>query len=42
VLVAAGFSTGVIYTILRQWAVPGEALAALDNLGSLEDEPHER
>ncbi len=37
-LVAAGFSTGVIYKILRQWDVPEEALAALDNL---EDEPHE-
>ncbi len=32
-LVAAGFSTGVIYKILRQWDVPDEALAALDNLG---------
>jgi regulatory protein len=31
-LVAAGFSTGVIYRILRQWDVSGEALAALDNL----------
>jgi regulatory protein len=40
-LVAAGFSTGVIYKILRQWDVPDEALAALDNLGSLDDEPHE-
>jgi regulatory protein len=40
-LMAAGFSTGVIYKILRQWDVPGEALAALDNLGSVEDEPHE-
>jgi regulatory protein len=36
-LVAAGFSTGVIYKILRQWNVPDEALAALDNL---EEEPH--
>jgi regulatory protein len=35
-LVAAGFSTGVIYRILRQWDVPDEALAALDNLS---DEP---
>jgi regulatory protein len=35
-LVAAGFSTGVIYKILRQWDVPDEALAALDNL---EEEP---
>ena len=31
-LVAAGFSTGVICKILRQWDVPDEALAALDNL----------
>jgi regulatory protein len=31
-LAAAGFSTGVIYKILRQWDVPEEALAALDNL----------
>ena len=36
-LVAAGFSTGVIYKILRQWDVPDETLAALENL---EDEPH--
>jgi len=42
-LVAAGFSTGVIYKILRQWHIPDEALAALEDL-SLEthgDEPHE-
>jgi regulatory protein len=31
-LVTAGFSTGTIYKILRQWDVPDEALAALDNL----------
>jgi regulatory protein len=31
-LVAAGFSTGVIYKILRQWDVPDESLAALDDL----------
>ncbi len=31
-LVAAGFSTGVIYKILRQWDVPDDSLAALDNL----------
>lgn len=35
-LVAAGFSTGVIYKILRQWDVPDEALTALD---SLDEEP---
>lgn len=37
-LVAAGFSTGIIYKILRQWDVPDEALSALDNLA---DEPRE-
>jgi regulatory protein len=37
-LVAAGFSTGVIYKILRQWNVPEEALAALDNL---DEDAHE-
>ena len=31
-LVAAGFSTTIIYKILRQWDIPDEALAALDNL----------
>ena len=31
-LVAAGFSTSIIYKILRQWNVPDESLAALDNL----------
>jgi regulatory protein len=40
-LVAAGFSTGVIYKILRQWDIPEETLAALDNLdveqGTAED-----
>jgi regulatory protein len=30
-LVSAGFSTGVIYKILRQWDVPEESLAALDD-----------
>ena len=33
-LVTAGFSTGVIYKILRNWDVSDEALTALDNLGS--------
>jgi regulatory protein len=37
-LVTAGFSTGTIYKILRQWDVPDEALSALDNL---DEEPHE-
>jgi regulatory protein len=31
-LVAAGFSTGTIFKILRQWDVPEEALSGLDNL----------
>lgn len=35
-LVAAGFSTGVIYKILRQWKVPDESLSALDNLDDVE------
>jgi regulatory protein len=35
-LVTAGFSTGVIYKILRQWNVPDEALIALEGI---EDEP---
>ncbi len=39
-LVAAGFSTGTIYKILRQWDVPDESLAALDNLDS--EPPHEQ
>jgi len=37
-LVTAGFSTGVIYKILRQWDVPDDMLAALDNL---DEETHE-
>ena len=31
-LVTAGFSTGTIYKILRQWDVPEEELAGLENL----------
>jgi regulatory protein len=31
-LVAAGFSTGTIYGILRRWDVPEEMLAGLENL----------
>lgn len=38
-LVAAGFSTGVIYKILRNWDVPDEALTVLDNVE--EDGPGE-
>ncbi|MGH9561563.1 MAG: regulatory protein RecX [Terracidiphilus sp.] len=37
-LVAAGFSTGTIYKILRRWDVPDESLAALENL---ETDPRE-
>jgi len=37
-LVAAGFSTGTIYKVLRRWDVPEEELAALD---SVEIETHE-
>jgi regulatory protein len=37
-LVAAGFSTGTIYKILRHWNVAEESLAALDNV---EMETHE-
>ena len=38
-LVAAGFSTGVIYRILRQWDIPDETLSALESVG--EEEPGE-
>jgi regulatory protein len=31
-LVAAGFSTGTIYKVLRKWDVPEEELAALDGV----------
>jgi regulatory protein len=31
-LVAAGFSTGTIYKVLRKWNVPEESLAALDGM----------
>jgi regulatory protein len=37
-LVAAGFSTGVIFKILRQWDVPDEPLSALDNLSEESEE----
>jgi regulatory protein len=37
-LVAAGFSTGVIYKILRQWDIPDETLAALENLDESAEE----
>jgi len=37
-LVAAGFSTSVIYKILRKWDVPDESLAALENMDA---ETHE-
>ncbi|HEY2857991.1 MAG TPA: regulatory protein RecX [Terracidiphilus sp.] len=38
-LVSAGFSTGIIYKILRQWDVPDDALSALDNLPDDSAEP---
>jgi regulatory protein len=37
-LATAGFSTGVIYKILREWDVPGESLQAIE---SIEDENRE-
>lgn len=37
-LVVAGFSTSVIYKILRQWDVSDEALNALDNVSDESDE----
>lgn len=37
-LVAAGFSTGTIYKILRQWQVSDDALSALERV---DDEPRE-
>jgi regulatory protein len=37
-LVTAGFSTSVIYKILRQWEVSDEALGPLENLAEEEDE----
>lgn len=40
-LVAAGFSTRVIYKILRQWDVPDETLAALNDLDNLDAPPRE-
>jgi regulatory protein len=33
-LVAAGYSTNVIYRILRQWDVPDEVLSALDDVSA--------
>jgi regulatory protein len=36
-LITAGFTTTVIYKILRQWDVPDETLSLLDNA----EEPHE-
>jgi regulatory protein len=37
-LVAAGFSTGTIYKVLRRWDVPEDELAALEDAGN---ETHE-
>jgi regulatory protein len=36
-LVSAGFATGIIYKILRQWDVPEEALTVLE---TVEDDQH--
>ena len=33
-LVTAGFSTGVIYKILRNWNIPDETLSALDSINA--------
>jgi regulatory protein len=38
-LLTAGFSTGTIYKVLRQWDVPEEALGALDNLNEEQQGP---
>src|SRR5690348_9902979 len=32
-LIRAGFSTSVIYTLLKRWNVPEDALAAMENTG---------
>ncbi len=40
-LVAAGFSTGAIYKILRQWNVPDESLALLEAVPEEADEREE-
>jgi regulatory protein len=40
-LVTAGFSTSVIYKILRQWDVPDESLSALDNLDTIDAGSHD-
>jgi regulatory protein len=37
-LVGAGFSTSIIYNILRQWDVPDESLAALDSVEDAEQQ----
>jgi regulatory protein len=37
-LVAAGFSTGAIYKVLRQWGAPDETLAALDSVDEEREE----
>jgi regulatory protein len=40
-LVAAGFSTGIIYKILRQWNVAEEELAALEQVDAERESEHE-
>ncbi len=37
-LVAAGFSTGTIYKVLRQWDVPEEALTAVESMDAEQGE----
>jgi regulatory protein len=40
-LIAAGFSTTAIRTVLRQWEVPDEALSAMENLDLMDGEEGE-
>ena len=41
-LARAGFSTGIIYRILRRWEVPEEALTPLESMdGGTENEPED-
>lgn len=40
-LVRAGFSTGVIYSILKNWQVPDDALAGLESIEDDQDGPAE-
>ena len=40
-LVRAGFSTGVIYSILKNWQVPDESLTGLESVEDDQDSPAE-